>query len=61
MSKVMVSLPDELVKALDAEARRRSLSSSALIAAAARRELSPPAAIPRRLLRPIRRDRDGRR
>lgn len=40
MSKVMVSLPDDLVKALDAEARRRSLSRSALIATAARRELT---------------------
>jgi metal-responsive CopG/Arc/MetJ family transcriptional regulator len=40
MSKVMVSLPDELVRDLDKEARRRSVSRSALLAAAARRELA---------------------
>ncbi|MGH9169746.1 MAG: ribbon-helix-helix protein, CopG family [Acidimicrobiales bacterium] len=40
MSKVMVSLPDELVRDLDEEARRRSMSRSALLAAAARRELA---------------------
>jgi predicted transcriptional regulator len=40
MSKVMVSLPDELLKELDEEARRRSTSRSALLAAAARRELA---------------------
>ena len=37
---MMVSLPDDLIAALDAEARRRSTSRSALLAAAARRELS---------------------
>jgi predicted transcriptional regulator len=42
MSKVMVSLPDDLVQALDQEARRRSTSRSALLAAAARRELARP-------------------
>jgi predicted transcriptional regulator len=42
MSKVMVSLPDDLVKELDEEARRRSTSRSALLAAAARRELARP-------------------
>jgi predicted transcriptional regulator len=42
MSKVMVSLPDELVRALDDEARRRSTSRSALLAVAARRELARP-------------------
>jgi metal-responsive CopG/Arc/MetJ family transcriptional regulator len=40
MSKVMVSLPDELVRDIDKEARRRSMSRSALLAAAARRELA---------------------
>ena len=40
MSKVMVSLPDDLLAELDAEAARRSTSRSALLAAAARRELA---------------------
>lgn len=40
MSKVMVSLPEELLVELDAEARRRSTSRSALLATAARRELA---------------------
>jgi metal-responsive CopG/Arc/MetJ family transcriptional regulator len=40
MSKIMVSLPDELVRDIDAEARRRSMSRSALLATAARRELA---------------------
>jgi hypothetical protein len=40
MSKVMVSLPEELVRDIDKEARRRSMSRSALLAAAARRELA---------------------
>jgi len=39
MSKVMVSLPDDLLAELDAEARRRATSRSALLATAARREL----------------------
>jgi Ribbon-helix-helix protein, copG family len=39
-SKVMVSLPDDLVREIDEEARRRSMSRSALLAAAARRELA---------------------
>jgi metal-responsive CopG/Arc/MetJ family transcriptional regulator len=39
MSKVMVSLPDELLARIDQEAKRRSMSRSALLAAAARREL----------------------
>ena len=39
MSKVMVSLPDDLLALIDAEAKRRSTSRSALLAAAARREL----------------------
>jgi predicted transcriptional regulator len=39
MAKVMVSLPDDLLDALDAEADRRHTSRSALLQAAARREL----------------------
>jgi len=39
MSKVMVSLPDELLKEIDREARRRATSRSALLATAARSEL----------------------
>lgn len=39
MSKVLVSLPDDLLAELDAEATRRATSRSALIAIAARREL----------------------
>jgi metal-responsive CopG/Arc/MetJ family transcriptional regulator len=42
MSKVMVSLPDDLLHDIDAEAARRSTSRSALLAAAARRELERP-------------------
>jgi len=42
MSKVMVSLPEELLREIDEEARRRSMSRSALLAAAARRELARP-------------------
>jgi len=33
MSKVMVSLPEELLAELDAEAKRRSITRSALLAA----------------------------
>lgn len=40
MSKIMVSLPEDLVQRLDQEARKRSTSRSALIAMAARRELA---------------------
>lgn len=40
MSKIMVSLPEDLVRRLDEEARKRATSRSALIALAARRELS---------------------
>lgn len=40
MSKVMVSLPDDLLQRVDQEARRRSTSRSALLAEAARRELA---------------------
>jgi len=42
MSKVMISLPDELLLEIDEEARRRSTSRSSLLAVAARRELSRP-------------------
>lgn len=40
MSKVMVSLPDDLLAEIDAEVKRRSTSRSALLALAARRELA---------------------
>lgn len=40
MSKVMVSLADDLLAQIDAEAKRRSTSRSALLAVAARRELA---------------------
>lgn len=39
MSKVMISLPEELLAELDAAVKRRSTTRSALLAAAARREL----------------------
>jgi Ribbon-helix-helix protein, copG family len=39
MAKVMVSLPDDLLDALDGEAQRRHTSRSALLQAGARREL----------------------
>lgn len=42
MSKVMVSIPDDLLQRLDHEARKRSLTRSALLAAAVRRELERP-------------------
>lgn len=42
MAKIMVSLPEDLVREIDDEARRRSMSRSALIAAAARREIARP-------------------
>lgn len=42
MSKVMISLPEDLLRRLDAEARRRSLSRSGLLAVAIRRELTQP-------------------
>ena len=40
MSKVMISLSVELLQRLDDEARRRSMTRSALLAAAIRRELA---------------------
>jgi hypothetical protein len=39
MAKVMVSLSDELLQALDAEAKRRNTSRSAILQKGARREL----------------------
>jgi len=42
MSKVMISLTEELLMEIDGEARRRGMSRSALLAAAARRELDRP-------------------
>jgi hypothetical protein len=39
MSKVMVSLPDELIQQIDVATRRLSLSRSAFLEIAARREL----------------------
>jgi metal-responsive CopG/Arc/MetJ family transcriptional regulator len=39
MSKVMISLPDDLLTRIDAEARGREMSRSAFLAAAARREM----------------------
>lgn len=61
MSKVMVSLPDELLRAIDEEAGRRSLSRSALLATAARRELArrDPAAIAEAIVRSEQRFRDA--
>jgi predicted transcriptional regulator len=40
MAKVMVSLPDDLLKSLDEEAHRRSVTRSGLLASAVRRELA---------------------
>ena len=42
MAKVMISLPDEVLARLDAEARRRGTSRSALLKEAALRELGRP-------------------
>lgn len=42
MSKVMVSIPENLLAEVDAEAKRRATSRSAFLAAAARRELARP-------------------
>ena len=61
MSKVMVSLPDDLLVQLDAEVKRRSTSRSALLAIAARRELArqDPADLAAALERSERRFRDA--
>ena len=40
MAKVMVSLPDELLRRIDVEARRRKTTRSGLLAELARRELA---------------------
>lgn len=48
MAKVMISIPDSLLDALDAEVERRQTSRSALLQDAARRELGV-----------LRRDRDA--
>lgn len=40
MSKVMISIAEDLLAEIDAEADRRSTSRSALLAVAARRELA---------------------
>lgn len=40
MAKVMISLPDELLAAVDERAAERATSRSAFLAAAARRELT---------------------
>ncbi|HPE13585.1 MAG: ribbon-helix-helix protein, CopG family [Actinobacteria bacterium] len=42
MAKVMISIPDELLAQLDAEAEARHMSRSALIAHATRREITAP-------------------
>jgi hypothetical protein len=39
VAKVMVSLPDDLLDALDAEAKRRHTSRSAILQSGARREI----------------------
>lgn len=44
MAKVMISIPDDLLAALDAEAEARHASRSATIATAVRRELNTPTA-----------------
>jgi metal-responsive CopG/Arc/MetJ family transcriptional regulator len=42
MSKVMISLPEELLQQVDAEVERRGTTRSALLADAARAELARP-------------------
>jgi predicted transcriptional regulator len=42
MAKVMISIPDDLLGQLDAEAQRRRTSRSALLQSAARGELGLP-------------------
>lgn len=57
----MISLPDDLLHAIDVEAQRRSMSRSALLAAAARRELTrpDPEAVAEAIARSERRFRDA--
>jgi hypothetical protein len=62
MSKVMVSLPEDLLAEIDTEAKRRSTSRSALLASAARRELArrDPEQLTEAIARSVRRfDRAG--
>ncbi|MEO6143632.1 MAG: ribbon-helix-helix protein, CopG family [Dermatophilaceae bacterium] len=62
MSKVMVSLPEDLLAEIDTEAKRRSTSRSALLASAARRELArrDPEKLTEAIARSVRRfDRAG--
>jgi metal-responsive CopG/Arc/MetJ family transcriptional regulator len=61
MSKVMISIPDDLLVELDAEVKRRSTSRSALLALAARRELArrDPAEVTAAIARSERRFRDA--
>ena len=61
MSKVMISLPDDLLRELDAEVKRRATSRSALLASAARRELArkDPAEITAAIARSEHRFRDA--
>ena len=42
MAKIMISLPDDVLTRVDAEARRRGTSRSALLREAALRELGRP-------------------
>ncbi len=42
MAKVMISIPDELLVQLDAEAQARNMTRSGLIALATRREITAP-------------------
>ena len=44
MTKVLISLPDDLLAAIDQEAAARGASRSALLQEAARRELGRPSA-----------------
>jgi metal-responsive CopG/Arc/MetJ family transcriptional regulator len=62
MSKVMVSLPDDLLAEIDEEARRRSTNRSAFLATAARRELTrgAPEAIEAAIARSVDRFRRSR-
>jgi Arc/MetJ-type ribon-helix-helix transcriptional regulator len=42
MTKVLISIPPELVEQIDAEAKRRGVSRSELVRVAARKEVDPP-------------------
>jgi metal-responsive CopG/Arc/MetJ family transcriptional regulator len=43
MTKVLISVPPELIEKLDAEAKRRGISRSELLRRAAGKEVAPPA------------------